>query len=620
VNGQTFVGDVELPPPPLTQDPNPTPDPSAGWIDPPPSMAAAAGAGLDGRLCPEHIDSPGLTGQEPWPWTNTSRIGAPPFDLGALLQGSASVPVFVFDPSAIVADVLAKTPLADPLGYGAAFALGSGGTVSPASGAFTHDFTLLSLPTDVADMGLTLEATYVSNAVMPPDPFLPFGPSWFLSGYDYLDETQPDPGLGAFEVWLYRADGHRAKYLRNGCTTQGSITTCTYTSPSGAFDTLTWQWDGNVNTPRRYARTIDGGRAIWYLEVLTQATRFVREKVVDPYGNQVAYEYDYAASGTRARLKAITDIRGVKVHLLWADVPNVGYRVSAIELDHPSLPNLTPSVPVGNLRIDLGYETGSGRLSRIEYFPTKVAQDLAPTEDGRITLPGELFEVRPRVDLEYDAAHGHKLARLIDATFPSLPVTRLENAWVDDPLYGLRVVAQAEGSLTDPTAPQHTYQYPDMQSDLVRVYVDPQGTTTTMVRNSLYQITSVVMVASPAGKPREPGMDHDMLSWAFAYSACCPLPAWIHTPESRRYEFTWHNGMPSKVSLGTLGQMLLSYDFEYAGSWLTKLSCADPATRACCRCGSRTRRAPRGRSPASRWRPTRTPTRAASHVARSRAP
>ena len=121
----------------------------------------------------------------------------PRFDNGASLQAIA----------------LSGTPLAHPPGYGVSFAVGGAGTVSPTTGAFVHPFTLLSLPSHAASMGLLLRLEYLSNALHSNADPQPFGHGFVLSGHDFLVETaDSSQNEGATQITIFRGDGDEVRY------------------------------------------------------------------------------------------------------------------------------------------------------------------------------------------------------------------------------------------------------------------------------------------------------------------------------------------------------------------------------------------------------------------------
>lgn len=188
------------------------------------SAAAAGGTGggtantQDGDLCDQltNVASAGplatFSGGIP-PAANYSRIGAQPYDLGAMILGGASIPTPGYDDGAFLqARALLSTPFSHPHGYGASFALGSGGTVSPSTGAFLHPFTLVSLPSYAPRMGLLLQMEYLSNAQHPSVDPKPFGEGFVLSGHDLLVEASGlEETEGAAGLVLFRGDGHEAR-------------------------------------------------------------------------------------------------------------------------------------------------------------------------------------------------------------------------------------------------------------------------------------------------------------------------------------------------------------------------------------------------------------------------
>jgi hypothetical protein len=136
---------------------------------------------LDGDVCCDYSPPPPPQQQYPDglpPAANYALIGARPFDLGAMIRGDHSVPAPSSDYGAhLVARAIANTPLAHEHGFGMAFAIGLGGTVSPSSGALVHPFTILRLPSHAPRMGVNLCLKYVSNAQHPPLDPQPFGRS-----------------------------------------------------------------------------------------------------------------------------------------------------------------------------------------------------------------------------------------------------------------------------------------------------------------------------------------------------------------------------------------------------------------------------------------------------------
>ena len=471
----------------------------------------------DGGLC--GFEPASLVPEPKGVAANTSLIGAAPFDLGALQRGAFGPPVVAIDGGAtLVALVLAQTPLADDLGYGASFALGGGGTVAPSSGAFVHPFTLLELPSAARRMGLLLRAVHVSNG--DASPVEPFGAGFYLSGYDVLDADAP--GSGWQSAMLYRGDGQKVRYDSSSG------------SPPGVFDALAWN-----ATAGRFERDLLDGRVIRYVYFgqVGGVHRYLREMVLDRYGNRILYTF---TPGT-TELAKITDTRGVDVVLAWATVAGAR-RVAGISVVPPNPPG---DVPAADLEIDLAYDS-SARLARIRLFPTQIVDDTA-TNPGRYDLPAEVQSRRPSLEIVYDG--GGRVAKVRDVTVSGKERTRIENQWSHDIELGWVVTEQWEGDRADPSAPKHTFAYP---SSGQRTYTGPQGTVTTMDLDANARVTKVTMTAGAAGKPRDADGftaslgDHASLTWNIGYAACCALPATIEVPKvsagsstGKTYVFTW---------------------------------------------------------------------------------
>ncbi len=513
------------------------------------------------------------------PAANHARIGAQPFDLGAMIRGGASIPVPGYDDGAFVqAQALLSTPFSHPHGYGASFALGSGGTVSPSTGAFVHPFTLLALPSHAQRMGLLLQLEYLSNAVHPAVDAKPFGEGFVLTGHDFLVETAGSSGTaGATAVSLSRGDGHEVRYsLPLG---NGGPGPWTYAGPVGAMDTLVASYDPNTQAVE-YVRTLRDGRRITYGRLGT-STNFVRSSVADPYGNAITYAWD-GASGT-ARLESMTDTRGMVVDLQWdqgtpARVSKILVVTTGNVVDPPQADGV--AVQQSDLTLDFAYDT-SRRLQTIEWFKTKVIDDA--NADGRL-VAAEAVVRRPTVELEYEGFG--KLAKIWDKTVPAPAVPYLQVGYASDPDWGVRVTSQTEGGVST-----HGFAYP---SATTRTYTDPRGRQVDLTLDtSEYRVTLVKMKAGTM-TPRNADAftgdhgDHVDLTWQINY-ACCGLPSSIVEPSGRVFGFAWdHNSIQQvwvagqclhRVEVDVFGRVLRWWSGQYGVSVEPALTVAyTPAT------------------------------------------
>ena len=498
----------------------------------------------DGGICPPHGDYPDPAGGNfvpPPPGTlyysssgNTSLIGAMPFDLGAQVTMAGPPVGFFYDHGqSYVGMALQSTPYGHRHGYGASFALGHSGTVSPATGAFVHPFTLLALPGYADNMGIRLRATYLSNASEAGEALRPFGARFVLSGYDLLEETsgQSAGAAGAAEITVHRGDGFTTVYT---LVQPGGNT---YASLGGVQDQVAFS-NGD------YRRLLPDGRIITYTPAGGQDPAlpmcFVRRSVEDRYNNTISYSYD--DNGTYPReLKSIVDTRQVKIELTWSDVTGIGRRITRIHLPYgpgTDLANMTPAVSNANeLAVDLAYDVSTGMPNRITYFERLVS----PTADA---TPGA---ARPAVSISYDPQG--LMTKITDDTFGGTPVVRLENRYADNAEFGRVVVEQAEGSLTDSSAPKHDYTLYEAGTTSnplgKRVYVDPLGTIVTMMlQENVLAIESVTMesVQNPRDLDTDsPIPDPITLTWTVDYNSCaCTLPHKITSPEGRVYTYNWY--------------------------------------------------------------------------------
>jgi len=463
---------------------------------------------------------------------DASLIGAAPFDLGALLQGGLRAPVPMFDPIEIWHGKLLGEVLGDRPNYGTSFALGNYGTVGTNSGAFVHPFTLMSLPSDVPNMAIALVALYRSDATHHADANLPFGPGFYLSGFDFLKIETFDPITGDPDwVDIYRGDGGYGRY---------DLVNSVYVSPSGLMDQLTWNG-------AEFVRHLPDGRSILYQDT-GNGLHFFRKEVRafgdgGPMSVSPKISYEYGAGSPLPELASITDTRGVKVVFSWTDfTPPAGPSVRRLE--RISVDVLTvDSNHEQNAVVDFTHIGDDGRLETITFFPTDVVHDDNPA-DGTINLGSELTAgVRPVVRLEYETG---KLFKIHDKTFASAEETKL---WVT--YSGDVVVQQVEGTIPqlDPT---HTFTDFGTGPGTV-TYVDPRGTTTDLTIEGQGRVSQVKMTASdsgtPSGTPREDewsgfaSYEHDHLTWMISYAGCdCGLPGNITTPEGKTHAFTWDTG------------------------------------------------------------------------------
>ena len=539
---------------------------------PDPALVALIAEGQDGRGCPNPSETSPLGSG---PSGNLSLIGARPFDLGRALQGGFKLPTIAHDPGrGLVDGIVAQTPLYDRHGFGAAFAVGRGGTVAPVTGAFVQRFTFLELPASATHMGLELYATYQSNAPTTGMLYQPFGPGFSLSGLDFLDG-----GSGSAphtSVTLNRGDGLSYSYTRVG---SGN----TYTSPVGALDTLAW--DGTS----KYVRTLSDGRRITYRAVVGSTTLLVRETVTSLYGATITYVFDDSRTPL-PELTSITDTRGVKVVLTWEAQSGGARRITKIAYDPTSIAwsSLYPAVDAssGENEIQLTYD-GSARLEDIKYFPVWMVRD--GNADQHIDLSTEQVKQRPILRIEYASSSG-KMERLRDATYSSAIETRLKMVYTQSGS-DWRVTEQIEGDSSS-TDPYHTFTYTSStQTD----YVDPRGTTVTMTMDSYGRVTQVVMAASasatPTGKPRTADgfSDHSSLTWTISYTCQCNLPASITTPETLVYGYTWsssHGGLTALSITPIGGGTARSHTFAYSTGTVNGVSAAwlqtytDPLNKA----------------------------------------
>ncbi len=476
---------------------------------------------------------------------NYSRIGAQPYDLGAMIRGGASVPTPGYDDGAFLqAQALLSTPFAHPLGYGASFAVGSGGTVSPSTGAFLHPFTLLSLPSYAARMGLLLQMEYMSNVQHPAVDPLPFGEGFVLSGHDFLVETSGlQEMVGAEGLVLFRGDGHEARYQR-----VSGNNPWVYSSSAGAQDKLTASYDTNSQT-LSYVRTLRDGRAITYQRLAafgaSGGSTCTRRRVTDPYGNQITYAW--TTVGGLGQLDWITDTRGLTVDFAWdSGTPN---RVVRITLSLSGLVVAPPQADGANaaqtdFEIDFAYDTNR-RLQKIQWWKTSVIAD--SNADGRLAV-GEATVLRPRVELEYEG-HG-KLAKLWDTTITTAPVLQLEVEYDSDEDWGVRVVSEVEAPAS--AASTHLFEYPTATS---RTYLDPRGRETELTLDTgEFRVTTVKMFTGSM-TPRDADsftgdhVDYDDLTWSIGYT-CCGLPSSIVEPSGRTFAFAWDDNSLQQVWLG----------------------------------------------------------------------
>jgi len=453
-----------------------------------------------------------------------------------------------------------RGPHRDPPGYGTGFALAKAGTVALTNGAFVTPMTLLAVPSDVGNMGLLLRATYRSDA--SSQELAPFGPGWFLSGYDFLksngEQQAGDP------VTLLKGTGEQFTYTWNGSS---------YVSPDGSFDVLEWTADPQAPlSGNKFSRLLPDGRRIWYVPVQVQGLyRWVREKVVDLYGNQITYAYDNLTSWP-AKQTSITDARGVRVVFTWT-----GSVITDIHLDTSTLPNLDPQLQSAD-DVKLLFEYGtSSLLEKIRFFPTTVVRDV--NGSGFIELPGEQFDsTRPAVQFVYGAP-GSRLVQMVDTTFSLVPETLLTVGY--DATSG-RVTEELEGpDNAAPAFPTHKFAWPAGQPV---EYTDPRSTLNRLTLDAQGRVTRVEMNASTNadGMPREADnfTAYAQLVWQITYSqGCgCRLPLLIVTPENRQWTYAWDTarGLLLQVSSGNRSESW-TYDTWSHGS--IPLTYVDPAQK-----------------------------------------
>ncbi len=512
------------------------------------SNAPSGSSDTDGGICAEPPPEPFITHPPTvvppasFPWQNRSLVGAKPFDLGWNLRGRGSPQAPSFDDGVgLIRAALGSTPIgAGARGNGAALVFGGGGTVGVASGAFVHPVTLVSLPCSVPDMGLTLNLLYMGNALSFANPFTPFGPCFHMSGLDIVIELTTGHSAGqdpAAKIALHRGDGQSAPYVHG---------TGGYTSGPGVFDTMVWGIVTSGAAPEYgYIRTMRDGRKTYYRR-FQQSAQYLRDRLVDTYGNSILYQYQ--AQGSAAELAAITDTRGVTVAFTWSTVGSFR-RITKASIDPTTVAPLSPPAATADLEIEFGYHTSTGLLRRVAWFPTTVVRDQQPS-DGRIDLATEVVTgVRPATRFEY-GEHG-LMTEVWDDTFIEAPVLRLQNVYewlVSENEW--RITRQAEG-VANSADPQHVFEYPT-QFPQRRIYTDPIGTAATFELDSQDRATSVKL--EPTRKPRtlEGAVlpDHDSLTWGIVYGcAGCGLPSQIYTPRSTAavgprppFEFTWNLG------------------------------------------------------------------------------
>ncbi|MEZ5963176.1 MAG: RHS repeat-associated core domain-containing protein [Planctomycetota bacterium] len=527
----------------------PEPIPANGNLQVEALLSADAVGNLDGARVGGREEVQLAVGERPF-WGNTSRCGAPPLDLGAALAPSGPAPAEGFDRGRkLVRDVLGTTPLADAPGYGAAYAFGAAGTVSPATGAFVHPFTLLTVPADVPESSLALRAVYASNMVDPTTGFRPFGPRFALSGYDVLVRSSGQCANGAAtSVTLYRGDGDVTTYVLQtaNCTS--------YDVVQGIFDSLSF--DAASDQYRR--RLADTGHTIVYQRIAS-TNQYRRKGVVDQYGNTIYYLYNDAL-GQPTELSTILDIRNVKIVFTWGTVAGQR-RVVRIGYDRNSvgMPNLAD----GDLEIDLAYDPATAALTRIAWFNTEVIRDSqAPL--GRLNVQTETSKLRPALRLTWHA-NGH-IWKVYDDTYVSQSVLRIHNEWSQDAAYGWRVVKQGEGDLQTTTI-IHSFDYSAWPTFNRTVYVNPIGTAVTVTMNPNLAVTGVTMAAAILPRDAEFGVgtDHQSLDWTIGYNAPWGLPSSIVTPLGRTFTFGWSaaTGALESVTVAKSGlQVKHGFDYE----------------------------------------------------------
>ena len=542
-----------------------TPDPKGGGRSWGPALEDVANVTPGGRDLPTGDSQDGYfcdKMQEPVvttfpagmpPAANYARIGPRPHDLGALIRGGASIPTPGHDGGAsLQALALAGTPFAHPHGYGVSFALGAEGTVAPASGAFVHPFTLLSLPSFAPRMGLLLQMKYLSNAQHPAADSLPFGHGFVLTGHDFLVETSGSSTTeGAAMVSLFRGDGREAKYVRFTGTNPW-----TYTGPDGAQDALTAHYTLDPQAVT-YVRTLRDGRRITYARVGT-STNFVRNKVVDGYGNTILYSW--LSIGPTAYLQSITDTRGMTVLLDWdtgspTRVEKIQIVTTGAVINPPQAD--ATAVTQDDLTIDFAYDANR-RLQQIQWFPTRVIDDA--NTDGRLSV-AEAAPRRPTVELEYEA--NGKLAKIWDKTVPATSVLQLHVEYASSWDWGVRVVKVAEGDVIGTTGvPTHEFAYP---SPTTRTYTDPRGRSVALTLDADYRTTIVQMQPGPV-TPRVADnhtgayADHADMTWTLSYG-CCSLPSLIWERSGRAYTYTWAGNALQMVTIGYLGTTHTLHEF-----------------------------------------------------------